>query len=73
VGLQVDVTGMFARGEGAERAGFEELLRRFERGDFDLIAVGRQLLQDPEWVAKLESGRLDDIRSFDAASAKTYY
>lgn len=73
VGLQVDVTGMFARGEGSERAGFEELLRRFERGDFDLIAVGRQLLQDPEWVTKIKDGRLDDIRSFDAASTKTYY
>jgi 2,4-dienoyl-CoA reductase-like NADH-dependent reductase (Old Yellow Enzyme family) len=73
VGLQADVTGLFAGGTGSDRAGFEELLRRFERGDFDLIAVGRQLLQDPEWVAKLKSGRLDDIRSFDAASTKTYY
>jgi 2,4-dienoyl-CoA reductase-like NADH-dependent reductase (Old Yellow Enzyme family) len=66
------VTTLF-QGKGAERTELEELLRRFERGDFDLIAVGRQLLQDPEWVAKIKSGRLDDIKSFDASSAGAYY
>ncbi len=72
VGLQSDVTTLF-QGKGAERTEFEELLRRYERGDFDLIAVGRQLLQDPQWVAKIKSGRLDEIKSFDASSAKTYH
>ncbi|TWR28551.1 NADH:flavin oxidoreductase [Mucilaginibacter achroorhodeus] len=73
VGLNADVTSFFAGGAGAESAGFEELLRRFERGDFDLIAVGRQLLQDPEWVKKLKEGRLDEISAFKPESAGTYY
>jgi 2,4-dienoyl-CoA reductase-like NADH-dependent reductase (Old Yellow Enzyme family) len=72
VGLQSDVTTLF-QGKGAERTEFEELLRRFERGDFDLIAVGRQLLQDPDWVVKVKTGRLDDIESFNASSVSTYY
>lgn len=73
VGLNSDVTGMFSRGEGSERTGLDELLRRFERGDFDLIAVGRQLLQDPEWVKKVKENKPDEIRSFDSASVSIYY
>ncbi|MBL4676961.1 MAG: NADH:flavin oxidoreductase [Mucilaginibacter sp.] len=73
VGLNADVVSFFAGGKGAESAGFEELLRRFERGDFDLIAVGRQLLQDPEWVKKIKEGRLDEIRAFEPASAAVYH
>jgi 2,4-dienoyl-CoA reductase-like NADH-dependent reductase (Old Yellow Enzyme family) len=73
VGLQTDVTGLFSGGKGAELASFEELLRRYERGDFDLIAVGRQLLQDPEWVSKIKNGRLAEIKSFNAVSVSKYY
>jgi 2,4-dienoyl-CoA reductase-like NADH-dependent reductase (Old Yellow Enzyme family) len=29
--------------------------------DFDLIAVDRQLLQDPEWVTKVKNNRVDEI------------
>ena len=29
----------------------------FERGDFDLVAVGRPLLNDPLWLAKVRAGR----------------
>ena len=28
-----------------------------ERGDFDLVAVGRALLQDPLWAQKVRQGR----------------
>lgn len=31
-------------------------------GDADFVGVGRGLIADPEWVAKLGSGRRDDIR-----------
>ena len=37
-------------------------------GEFDLIAVGRALLQDPNWVAKLEQGRDDEFEPFDVRS-----
>jgi 2,4-dienoyl-CoA reductase-like NADH-dependent reductase (Old Yellow Enzyme family) len=34
----------------------ELLMQRFNRGEFDLVAVGRSLLNDPEWARKLRRG-----------------
>ena len=42
----------------------EELNRRFGRGDFDLVAVGRPILADPNWVAKIKAGKMDELRGF---------
>ena len=39
-----------------------------ERGEFDLIAVGRALLADPQWVEKVRDGRRDELRDFDPAA-----
>jgi 2,4-dienoyl-CoA reductase-like NADH-dependent reductase (Old Yellow Enzyme family) len=68
VGLDIDVMasleGKEARPTGASRIG--ELVRRFKRGDFDLVSVGRSQIGDPEWVAKMTSHRVDDIRGFRA-------
>jgi 2,4-dienoyl-CoA reductase-like NADH-dependent reductase (Old Yellow Enzyme family) len=69
VGLDQEFIGAFV-GVNAEKRGLEELLARLDRGEFDLVAVGRALLQDPEWVAKVRDGRRDDIRPFDAGSLK---
>jgi 2,4-dienoyl-CoA reductase (NADPH2) len=33
-----------------------------QQGKADLVAVGRGLIADPDWVRKLEEGRQDDIR-----------
>jgi 2,4-dienoyl-CoA reductase-like NADH-dependent reductase (Old Yellow Enzyme family) len=33
-----------------------DVLRRFESGEFDLIALGRALLMDPAWVLKAQAG-----------------
>ncbi|WP_067690300.1 NADH:flavin oxidoreductase [Nocardia jejuensis] len=43
---------------------FRVLREQFERGEFDLVAVGRALLADPEWVNKVRDGRLADIVPF---------
>lgn len=40
------------------------LLDAFLAGEFDLVAVGRALLSDPEWPTKLASGSVDTIRSY---------
>ena len=38
-----------------------------------MIAVGRALLQDPEWTVKVQQNRLDELADFDrAAIAKLY-
>jgi 2,4-dienoyl-CoA reductase-like NADH-dependent reductase (Old Yellow Enzyme family) len=46
---------------------FVEMLRRFNRGDFDLISVGRGMIGDPEWVRKVREGAIAQIRPFTRA------
>jgi 2,4-dienoyl-CoA reductase-like NADH-dependent reductase (Old Yellow Enzyme family) len=36
-----------------------------EREEFDLIAVGRALLSDPNWVRKIREGRQDELSAFE--------
>jgi 2,4-dienoyl-CoA reductase-like NADH-dependent reductase (Old Yellow Enzyme family) len=63
VGLDTDFLTAF-RGRSAQPTGIEELLRRLEADEFDLVAVGRALLADPQWPAKIREGRLDEIVPF---------
>jgi 2,4-dienoyl-CoA reductase-like NADH-dependent reductase (Old Yellow Enzyme family) len=49
----------------------DNLLDRLERDEFDLVAVGRALLQDPEWAAKVLGGRFDELAPYEAAALKT--
>ncbi|MFD8749857.1 NADH:flavin oxidoreductase [Kitasatospora sp. NPDC059577] len=70
VGLDGDFIRAFA-GEGAPVQGIDDLLDRLERDEFDLVAVGRALLQDPQWAEKVLSGRFADLRSYDAAAVRT--
>ncbi|MEV6217263.1 NADH:flavin oxidoreductase [Nocardia sp. NPDC051833] len=70
VGLDGDFLRAFT-GEGAELGTIDNLLDRFERDEFDMVAVGRALLQDPEWAAKVLAGRIDELKPYDAAALKT--
>ncbi|WP_280464520.1 NADH:flavin oxidoreductase [Nocardia cyriacigeorgica] len=70
VGLDGDFLHAF-RGRGAELGSLDNLLDRMERDEFDLVAVGRALLQDPEWASKVLEGRLDELKPYDAAALKT--
>jgi 2,4-dienoyl-CoA reductase-like NADH-dependent reductase (Old Yellow Enzyme family) len=36
-----------------------DLIEKLEREEFDLIAVGRALLADPDWVNKIRDGRTE--------------
>ncbi|HKP56567.1 MAG TPA: NADH:flavin oxidoreductase [Polyangiales bacterium] len=69
VGLDQEFIGAFV-GVGAQTRGLEELVARIEREEFDLVAVGRALLQDAQWAQKVREGRHTEIRAFDAASLK---
>ncbi|HEY6457374.1 MAG TPA: NADH:flavin oxidoreductase [Steroidobacteraceae bacterium] len=70
VGLTGDVYESF-RGESAQSAPLNGLLARLERGEFDLVAVGRALLQDPAWLEKVRRNRIDQIADFTPAAFAT--
>jgi 2,4-dienoyl-CoA reductase-like NADH-dependent reductase (Old Yellow Enzyme family) len=63
VGLSGEFIAAFG-GEGSEPASLDELERRLARGDFDLVGVGRALLQDPFWATKVKDGRTDELQPF---------
>ncbi|MDN5285651.1 MAG: 12-oxophytodienoate reductase [Mucilaginibacter sp.] len=63
VGLSGEFLAAFA-GESSEPSSLDELLRRMDRGDFDLVAVGRPLLADPHWVQKIRDHRTDELKGF---------
>ncbi|MEW1774168.1 NADH:flavin oxidoreductase [Streptomyces sp. NPDC086777] len=70
VGLDGDFIKAFA-GEGSRTRGIDDLLDSLERDEYDMVAVGRALLQDPEWAAKVLAGRTDELTSYEAAALKT--
>lgn len=70
VGLDGDFIKGFM-GEGSPVKNIDDLLDRLERDEFDMVAVGRALLQDPEWAAKVLDGRFGDLAPYDAAALRT--
>ncbi|MFD3585982.1 NADH:flavin oxidoreductase [Streptomyces sp. NPDC058683] len=70
VGLDGDFIKGFA-GEGSPVRGIEDLLDSLEREEYDMVAVGRAILQDPEWAAKVLAGRTQELKSYDAAALKS--
>lgn len=65
VGLDSDVIAAMHRGESSEAVSLDRLEAMLERGDFDLVGIGRALISDPEWVAKIEQGELSGLRGFN--------
>ncbi|MFG2892564.1 NADH:flavin oxidoreductase [Streptomyces sp. NPDC048248] len=70
VGLDNEFIGTF-KGERAGVAGIDRLLDRMERDEFDLVAIGRALLGDPEWAAKIFEGRTGELVPFDATMLRS--
>ena len=75
VGLTEDfISGTFAsKKEAVEQSGIDELVERMTNGEFELIAVGRALLQDPEWLVKVKEGRLNEVEAFAKKSLAKLY
>jgi len=55
----------------AQPANIEGLLERLNRQEFDLVAVGRALICDPDWALKIRDGRMQDILPFSREALKT--
>ena len=54
----------------AEPASLENLLERLNKQEFDLVAVGRALLVDPDWAVKVRDNREQDILPFSREALK---
>jgi 2,4-dienoyl-CoA reductase-like NADH-dependent reductase (Old Yellow Enzyme family) len=70
VGLSGEFVGGM-RGETARPASLDELIRRLEADEFDLVAVGRALLQDARWAEKIRAGRHDQLMEYTPAALAT--
>ncbi|TKD72326.1 NADH:flavin oxidoreductase [Pseudalkalibacillus hwajinpoensis] len=66
----VGLDGEFTSFAGAETTSLDSLIERVENEEFDLVAIGRSLLMDPEWVKKVHDGRENDLLAFDKESLK---
>lgn len=75
VGLDgADFLGSFGGAEtSASTSGLAKLVDRMEKDEFDLIAVGRALIRDPEWVKKVESGQIDKLQAFSREALGELY
>ncbi|MFT5693752.1 MAG: 2,4-dienoyl-CoA reductase-like NADH-dependent reductase (Old Yellow Enzyme family) [Oceanicoccus sp.] len=70
VGLNGDFFGAFAGKDSSTRA-IDDLVERLEKGEFDLVGVGRALLQDPEWGNKIRESRHEDMQEYSGDALAT--
>jgi 2,4-dienoyl-CoA reductase-like NADH-dependent reductase (Old Yellow Enzyme family) len=50
--------------EGAAVTGIDELVERLARGEFDLVAIGRSLIVNPDWPKLVRRGALRELKPF---------
>lgn len=70
VGLSSDFVKAFV-GEGSNVSSLDDVSERLDNGEFDLVAVGRALLQDPHWAKKVKEGRHSELEAYDAKALTT--
>jgi 2,4-dienoyl-CoA reductase-like NADH-dependent reductase (Old Yellow Enzyme family) len=70
VGLNEEFVTTFM-GKSAEAASLDRLLEMFERGDFDLVAVGRAMIVNPDWAAKVRDGKFSELEPYTPEALKT--
>ena len=73
VGLSTDFISTLVKQENAASRSLDELMERLDKGEFDLVAVGRALLQDPLWAQKVKQGKVDELGDYDPAARSVYY
>ncbi len=60
-------------GATAEPASIDRLIEMFDRGDFDLVAVGRALIANPDWVSIVRDGRFSALKSYAPSMLETLH
>ena len=62
--LNQEFTTSFRNPETAAVTGIDDLLDRMDRGEFDLVAIGRSLIVNPDWPVVVQRGALDELQPF---------
>jgi 2,4-dienoyl-CoA reductase-like NADH-dependent reductase (Old Yellow Enzyme family) len=71
VGLQDSDFLDYLSGIGAATGDVTAVAQRLATGEFDLVAVGRALIADPAWPAKIRDGRTAELVAFDVSMLET--
>lgn len=56
---------------GASSGDINQVARLIEAGEFDMIAVGRAMIANPDWAALVRAGRADELKPFAKAMLAT--
>jgi 2,4-dienoyl-CoA reductase-like NADH-dependent reductase (Old Yellow Enzyme family) len=67
IGLDQEFIASYGTDEASKPATIDGLLERLERGEFDLAAVGRALIANPDWPQLVREGRLEQARPYERA------
>jgi len=65
VGLDVDMMTALYENKSAKFSSLDGLLDRLSAGEFDLVAVGRAILSDPEWAAKVRQNKTNELIGYE--------
>jgi 2,4-dienoyl-CoA reductase-like NADH-dependent reductase (Old Yellow Enzyme family) len=57
IGLEREMFESFGAGNSASSDNIQDVARRVEAGEFDLVGVGRALIADPAWTRKLRTAQ----------------
>lgn len=71
VGLEGEFLASLLQGKATGVSRIDKLLEMLERDEFDLVAVGRALLVNPDWPAKIAAGAYDEIKGYQASVLTT--
>ncbi len=66
VGLDCDMQASLGEGRdaGCNLESLDELARRFDRGEFDLVGVGRAIIAEPDWARIVQQGQYGRLKPF---------
>jgi len=71
ISLDTDISSIGQPDDKAGITSIAPLIERLERDEFDLVAVGRALIADPEWTRKIKEGRLSELTPYRAEQLAT--
>jgi 2,4-dienoyl-CoA reductase-like NADH-dependent reductase (Old Yellow Enzyme family) len=68
VTLNEDFMTSFRTESTAGVTGLDELIERLDQGEFDLVALGRALIVNPDWVKQVRTGKAGSLQPFNRSA-----